>query len=54
MEINETKIINLSQGEITQILICELQERGIIKKNVSTSDIYIREEDGEVKCTIKA
>lgn len=46
-------IIELEQSEITQILVCHLQEIGKLENNVRTSDIYIREEGGQIKCTIK-
>ena len=45
--------IELTQREITNILVCYFQEQGILKDNIPTSNIHIREEDGEVKCTIK-
>ena len=45
--------IELEQSEITQILVCHLQEIGKLKDNVHVSNIHIREEDGQIKCTIK-
>jgi len=48
-----TITIELEQSEITNILVCYLQSIGKIKNNVHTSNINIREENGQIKCTIK-
>lgn len=53
MEIKTEQIIELGQSEIINILICYLQDKDILKNNIHTSNINIREENGEVKCTIK-
>lgn len=52
MEIKTQQTIELSQSDITHILICHLQDKGILKNNIPTSNINIREENGQVKCTI--
>jgi mannitol/fructose-specific phosphotransferase system IIA component (Ntr-type) len=49
----ETVFIEFSQKEITNILVCYLQDKGKISENVFTEDINIRLENGEIKCTIK-
>ena len=48
-----SKTIELDQREITNILVCRLQEMGKLKNNVHVNNIHIRVEDGQVKCTIK-
>lgn len=53
MEIKIEKKIELTQSEITHILICHLQDKGILKNNIHISNINIREENGQIKCTIK-
>ncbi len=45
--------IELDQREITNILVCHFQDKGVLKDNVHTSNIHIREEGGQIKCTIK-
>ena len=49
----ETVYIEFSQKEIMNILVCYLQDKGKICENVPNSDINIRLENGEIKCTIK-
>ncbi len=53
MEITTEQTIELTQSEITHILICHLQNKGILKNNIHISNINIREENGQIKCTIK-
>jgi hypothetical protein len=44
--------IELDQREITNILVCHFQDKGVLKDNIHSSNIYIREESGQIKCTI--
>ena len=52
METTTTTIIELNQWEITSILINHLQKLGKLKNNIHVNNINIREENGQVKCTI--
>lgn len=52
MEIKTSQVIELTQSDIIHIIVSELQKRDILKNNVPTKNIYIREENGEIKCTI--
>jgi len=53
MKIKAEKIVELGQREIIDILVCHLQDKNILENNILVSNINIREENGEVKCTIK-
>lgn len=53
MKIKAEKIVELGQREIIDILVCYLQDKNILENNILVSNINIREENGEVKCTIK-
>ena len=53
MEIKTEQTIELTQSEIIHILICHLQDKDILKNNTHISNINFREENGQIKCTIK-
>ena len=53
MTITIEQTIELNQREIINILISHLQDKGVLKNNIHISNINIREENGQIKCTIK-
>lgn len=49
----EEKIITLNQNEINRAVVWYLQDLDKIDGNIHVDNIYIREEGGEIKCTVK-
>ncbi len=52
MEIKVEQKIELTEKDIRGFLICYLQDKNILKNNIHVSNIHLRQENGEIKCTI--
>lgn len=53
MKITNKVRVEFGHNEITNILVCYLQDKGIIDENVLNSNIELSVQDGKVKCIIQ-